>query len=72
MTVKYFNSLEEIKQAVDKGIDVFYFNDVYQVVKDQHGNYFIVCCLNNDAIGLTHNDGKTINGNLKDFFHYCS
>lgn len=67
--------LEEIKKAVDEGKIVHWANEAYKVIKDDVGQYFIRCTLNNDLIGLTWRDGVTLNGKEEEFFtktwEYC-
>jgi len=58
--------LNEIKEAVDKGLTVLWKQNNYRVVKWTNG-YYVVCTDNNNAIGLTHRDGITMNGNEEDF-----
>ena len=60
--------LNEIKQAVDQGLTVNWCNPAYQVVKDKNNEYLIKCTLNNNFIGLTWADGKTLNGSEDEFF----
>lgn len=61
-------NLQEIKKAVDQGLTVYWANQAYQVVKNNTNEYLIKCTLNNHCIGLTWQDGKTLNGDEKDFF----
>jgi len=63
-----FNNVEEIKQAVDDGKNVYWSNPSYVVIKDKRGQYLINCVFNNYAIGLTHRDEITLNGKISDFF----
>jgi len=60
--------LEEIKSAVDRGQSVKWSNKLYDVIKDSLGQYLIVCCSNQYTIGLTHTDGKTLNGRPSEFY----
>jgi hypothetical protein len=59
-------TLQEIKSAVDAGKIVHWSSLLYQVVKDNRGEYLIKCGQN--YIGLTWADGVTLNGKEKDFF----
>ena len=59
--------LEEIKKAVENGKRVFWKDENYEVVKGKAG-FLITCTANNFAIGLTHADGVTMNGDENDFF----
>lgn len=60
-------NLEEIKTAVHEGKTVCWSNPAY-VVKNYDEQWLIECLLNGHAIGLTWLDGKTMNGEEKDFF----
>jgi hypothetical protein len=53
-----------IRQAVDEGKAVYADTLAYQVVKDNIGQYFIKCLLNNSCIYLTWRDGVTLNGKV--------
>jgi hypothetical protein len=61
-------TVNEIKSAVESGKRVHWTNGLYEVVKDQIGQWFIVCHANGHAIGLTHQDGRTLNGCGGDFY----
>jgi hypothetical protein len=61
-------TLEEIKAAVESGRRVFQHNRLYEVIKDNLGQWLIVCASNNYTIGLTWMDGVTMNGKPEDFF----
>jgi predicted RecA/RadA family phage recombinase len=59
--------LQEIKQAISEGKKVYWANELYEVQK--HGDkYYIVCVSNDNTIGLTWQDGETMNGKETDFF----
>jgi hypothetical protein len=58
----------ETGKAVEAGKTVHWATQSYRVVKDEVGQWLIVCDLNNHAIGLTWRDGVTMNGEPKDFF----
>ena len=60
--------LKDIKSAVDCGKNVRWFSDIYHVLKDNNDNYYIKCVLNQNIIGLTHKDNKTLNGKESDFY----
>jgi hypothetical protein len=60
-------NLSEIKQAIEKGHKVFWKNPNYLVIKN-FDQYLIKCLANGYCIGLTWMDGKTLNGNEKDFY----
>lgn len=59
--------LQEIKTAVDKGQKVFWSNENYQIVKSEN-EYLIKSISNNNIVGLTWKDGKTLNGKEDEFF----
>lgn len=61
-------NLQEIKKAVNEGKKVYWANTAYEVVHDKYDQWFIVCTLNNHAIGLTWRDGVTLNGKEEEFF----
>jgi hypothetical protein len=58
----------EIKAALERGDRVFWVHNGYEVVKDNLGQYLIKCHDNGHCIGLTHQDGHTLNGKEKEFF----
>lgn len=60
-------TLNEIKQAVEAGKTVHWSNTGYEVIKDKLGQWLIIC-VNGNAIGLTWDDGLTLNGKEEDFF----
>lgn len=61
-------TLDEIKKAVDRGKSVKWANKLYDVIKDSLGQYLIICSSNQYTIGLTHTDGKTLNGRPSEFY----
>lgn len=61
-------TLEEIKSAVLAGKKVHWSNEGYEVVQDELDQWFIKCNQNSQCIGLTHQDGVTMNGQPADFF----
>lgn len=61
-------TLDEIKQAVNNGYAVFWRNKAYVVEKTTQGEYLIHCTINGNCIGLTWQDGVTMNGNPEHFF----
>lgn len=61
-------NLEEIKKAVDEGKKVFWRNRGYQVFKDKNDWYYIKFLRDGSCIGLTWNDGVTVNGLPHEFF----
>ena len=60
-------TLEEIKEAVNKHIEVYYKSSNY-VVTRSGDEYFIMALGNGHTIGLTHMDDVTMNGKEEDFF----
>jgi hypothetical protein len=48
---------EEIKKAVDEGLNVYCGSNSYKVIKDNQNQYLIVCTTNKHAIGLTGEEG---------------
>ena len=63
-------TLTEIKAAVEGGKTVHWVSEIYRVVRDSLGQWMIVCRVNNSAIGLTWQDGVTLNGKESQF--YCA
>lgn len=59
--------LEDIKSAVESGQYVYWKHEGYQVIKDSVGQWLILCHLNGHCIGLTWQDGVTMNGDEWDF-----
>lgn len=60
-------TLKEIKKAVQNGKIVCWKQNNYVVIKGKF-EYLIKCLNNEHCIGLTWNDGKTLNGEEKDFY----
>lgn len=61
-------TLDQIKEAIANGERVFWASKAYEVLLVKSGNYLIVCHNNDDAIGLTWQDGVTMNGKPEQFF----
>lgn len=61
-------SLAEIKEAVDRGENVYWSNSNYKVIKDSIDQYYIWSQSNDSYIGLTYTDGETLNGDLEEFY----
>lgn len=61
-------TLEQIKEAVEAGKTVCWANSSYQVIKDDIGQWLIHRAENDWTIGLTHQDGTTLNGRESQFF----
>jgi len=60
--------LQEIKKAVDQGKPVRWASDIYHVEYWEDQGYHIRCTLNDHAIGLTHMDEVTLNGDESEFY----
>ena len=60
-------TLEQIKAALSNGLIVCWKNNDYQVNQDSTGRYLITYRTGN-TIGLTHQDGTTLNGQPEDFY----
>jgi hypothetical protein len=60
-------TLDEIKSTVDAGHKVYWVHNGYEVIKDNLGQY-LIRYETGDCIGLTHQDGITLNGKEKEFF----
>ncbi len=61
-------TLNEIKTAVDSGQTVHWATSNYRVVKDSIGQWLIYCDTNGHCVGLTWQDGETLNGGPDDFY----
>jgi hypothetical protein len=61
-------TLAQIKAAVEAGKTVHWANSGYRVVKDHLGQWFIVYDRTQYYIGLTHQNGRTMNGEPSQFF----
>ena len=62
-------TLNEIKQAVNDGKTVCWKSEIYVVERNGTEDYYLIhCTINDNYIGLTWLDGKTMNGEEKDFF----
>ena len=60
-------NLQAIKAAISDDQIVHWKNSSYTVKLDQSSRYVIVCT-NGSTIGLTWNDGVTLNGKEADFY----
>ena len=60
--------VDEIKKAVDEGLLVHWGNPAYVVKKDRNNEYYILCIINDNMIGLTWRDKITLNGKEDEFF----
>jgi hypothetical protein len=66
-----YKDAAEIKAAIDKGVRVFQHNSGYEVIKDSIGQFLITWLHGTPRahyIGLTWNDGKTLNGKAWQFY----
>lgn len=67
-------NLQEIKEAVNNGKQVYWGNALYQVKKhiNKKGgeDWNIVCESNGHCIGLTWTDEKTMNGKESEFYTF--
>jgi len=63
-----FQTIEQIKSAVDNGLKVKWANRGYDVIRDKIGQYLIVFWPNNYAIGLTNMEGDKLNGDIAEFY----
>ena len=61
-------NLDEIKASVESGQTVHWANQAYRVIKDNVGQWLIICDINDHCIGLTWRDGVTMNGEEEQFF----
>jgi len=61
-------TLQEIKKAVDEGKVVHCGNSLYEVINGGKAGYLIRCTSNDHCIGLTWQDGVTMNGEEEDFY----
>lgn len=61
-------TLQEIRQAVVEGKTVYWSNPAYVVIVDRLGQWFIRCEFNGHCIGLTWQDGKTLNEKPEEFY----
>ena len=61
--------LQEIKDAVLSGKKVHHQSNIYDVIQSDYTKDFLICCSSNKScIGLTWQDGKTMNGKEQDFY----
>jgi hypothetical protein len=61
-------NINEIKTAVESGKRVHWSNGLYEVIKDEIGQWLIICRATGHAIGLTWQDGRTLNGSPGEFY----
>ncbi len=59
---------QQIREAIDQGKQVFWGTSGYPVIKDNKGQYLITCTTTSMCIGLTWQDGVTLNGKEEEFF----
>ena len=58
----------EIKTSVSMGVTVHWKNDNYRVIYDPKTGFLIKSESNENYIGLTHQNGETLNGEESDFY----
>lgn len=63
-----FNSITQIKGAVDLGLRVKWANSGYDVIRDSLGQYLVIYRPNGHAWGLTNINGDKLNGDISQFF----
>jgi hypothetical protein len=61
-------TVEAIKKAVSAGFPVYWVTNNYRVILDSIGQFLIHSQFNDHYIGLTHQDGVTLNGSEDQFF----
>jgi hypothetical protein len=70
LSFQRFDTLEEIKNAVNEGKKVYWSNDLYEVKYDEYTEkYYVICTTNDSMHGLTWKDGITLNGKMEDFYY---
>ncbi len=60
-------TIQDIKDAIEEGREVYWANISYRVIKDSIGQYLIKHD-SGDCIGLTNQAGDTLNGDETEFF----
>lgn len=60
-------AINNIKNAVKNGHEVYWKNKSYSVIRDNVGQYLIKYKPNSNCIGLTDRAGKKLNGEILDF-----
>ena len=63
-----YDSADEIRGALDSGVKVYWGSEYYPVIKDSMGQYLITCTQTAYCVGLTWQDGKTLNGDSTAFY----
>jgi len=58
----------KIKKLVDDGVQVYWANGNYEVIKDGLGQYLVKSHSNNYYMGLTDKKGNLLNTNQKYFY----
>ena len=61
-------TLQEIKNAVRAGKTVHWANDLYRVIPSGNDKFLVICDANQSCVGLTHQDGITMNEHEDKFF----
>jgi hypothetical protein len=68
-TLIKYDSVQAIKDAVLEGKKVYWSNNTYEVRYDEKTkDFYQICVTNNYMIGLTWQDGVTLNGKLEEFY----
>ena len=67
---KFYNSIKEIKAAVDAGKTVYVDSDGYQVIKESIGQYLIHFTGSDYYIGLHGREGTQFENNLNGTHFY--
>lgn len=65
--MKTLTTIQEIKQAVDQGKEVYADSALYKVEKNKYGQYYIKCTSNGHCIGLTGHEGTAYENQLNGF-----
>lgn len=60
-------NLQEIKTAIAEGKKVYWGNSSYEIIGNEKNGY-VIKHSQGHCIGLTWQDGKTLNGKEEDFF----
>ena len=62
-----FESINDLKDAVDSGKEVFWKTNNYKVIKNYKNEYMLLSKSNNCFIGMYCKNGQ-LNGNLNDYY----
>ena len=61
-------TVSQIKTLVRYGTVVHWSSPLYTVIQDGIDQFLIMCSTNGSCVGLTHQDGETLNGEPSDFY----